>query len=166
MAKPLANGFPIGSTMVSNAIAEEIKVGDHGISQDNTDLGTTFGGNPLAARLAHHVFQRLSSPEMLAQIATTSQLFQDRLAKFKDTFPEMVDQVRGRGLILGVQLNSVGGKSSSDIAGMIVQAAREKGLLIITAGEGTLRLVPPLNIPEEAALDGLTILEEAMRDVS
>jgi acetylornithine aminotransferase len=131
-----------------------------------SDIGTTFGGNPLAARLAHHVFQRLSSPEMLSQIAITSQLFQNRLATIKETYPELVDEVRGRGLILGIQLNSIGGKSSSDIAGLIVQAAREKGLLIITAGEGTIRLVPPLNIPQEAAVDGLTILEEAMRDVS
>ncbi len=128
--------------------------------------GTTFGGNPLATRLAHHVFQRLSSPEMLTQIGSTSLVFTSRLNKFKEAFPNLVDSVRGRGLILGMQLNSVGSKSSSDIAGLVVARAREKGLLIITAGEGTIRLIPPLNIPEEAVSQGLDILEEAMRDVS
>ena len=129
-------------------------------------LGTTFGGNPLATRLAHHVFQRLSSQEMLTQIGSTSLVFTSRLNEFKEAFPNLVDSVRGRGLILGMQLNSVGSKSSSDIAGLVVARAREKGLLIITAGEGTIRLIPPLNIPEEAVSQGLDILEEAMRDVS
>jgi acetylornithine aminotransferase len=127
--------------------------------------GTTFGGNPLATRLAHHVFQRLSSPEMLTHIGSMSSVFNSHLDKFQRSFPKLVDSVRGRGLILGVQLKSVGSKSSSDLANLVVTRAREKGLLVITAGEGTIRLVPPLNIPEEATSQGLALLEEAMRDV-
>jgi acetylornithine aminotransferase len=165
MAKPLANGFPIGATMVSNAIAEEIRVGDHGNSLGFTDSGTTFGGNPLAAQLAHHVFQRISSAEMLTQIHTTSSLFQKYFSYLKQSFPDLIEEVRGLGLILGVQLKAVGGKTASDIAGLVVKHAREKGLLVITAGEGTIRFVPPLNIPEETVSEGLIILEEAMRDV-
>ena len=103
MAKPLANGFPIGATMVSTAIADEIKVGDPVFPTISTNTGTTFGGNPLAAWLAHHVFQRLTSPEMYTHIATTSAIFQSRLAKLKDTFPQFIEEVRGRGLILGIQ---------------------------------------------------------------
>ena len=103
---------------------------------------------------------------MLTQIGSTSSIFTSRLQKFQETLPNLVDSVRGRGLILGMQLKSAGSKSSSDIAGLVVTQAREKGLLIITAGEGTIRLVPPLNIPDEAASQGLDILEEAMRDVS
>ena len=81
-------------------------------------------------------------------------------------FPQLVDSVRGRGLILGIQLKSVGSKTSSDLANLVVTSAREKGLLIITAGEGTIRLLPPLNIPEDAVSEGLKILEEALRDAS
>jgi acetylornithine aminotransferase len=128
--------------------------------------GTTFGGNPLATRLAHHVFGRLSAPEMLSQIASTSSVFQSQINKFQESLPNLVDSVRGRGLILGIQLKSTADKSASDIANLIVTSAREKGLLIITAGEGTIRLVPPLNIPEDAVSQGLAILEEAMRDVN
>ena len=102
---------------------------------------------------------------MLSQITSTSSIFQSHLNKFQESFPQLVDSVRGKGLILGIQLKGISGKTSSDIAGLVVPKAREKGLLIITAGEGTLRLVPPLNIPEEASLEGLEILEEAMRDV-
>ena len=103
---------------------------------------------------------------MLTQIGLTSSVFTSRLQKFQEIFPNLVDSVRGRGLILGIQLKSVGSKSASDIAGLVVTQAREKGLLIITAGEGTIRLVPPLNIPDEAVSQGLDILEEAIRDVS
>ena len=103
---------------------------------------------------------------MLTQIASTSSIFTSQLNKFQETLPNLVDSVRGRGLILGIQLKSTADKSSSDIANLVVTSAREKGLLIITAGEGTIRLVPPLNIPEDAVSQGLAILEEAMRDVS
>ena len=167
MAKPLANGFPMGAVMVSQAIANEIKVGDHGISiWYDYNSGTTFGGNPLASRLAHNVFQRISSPEMLAQIVSTSSLFQSRLANMAEKFPQIVDSIRGKGLLLGIQLKSVGNKSLGDLANLAVTKARRRGLLIITAGEGTIRLVPPLNIPEKVALDGLDILESALEDVS
>jgi acetylornithine aminotransferase len=101
---------------------------------------------------------------MLTQISATGSEFQTHLSKLRDSFPQLVDEVRGRGLILGVQLKGVGGKTSTEIANLIVSKAREKGLLVITAGEGTIRLVPPLNIPQEAVSQGLEILEEAMRD--
>lgn len=103
---------------------------------------------------------------MLAHIASMSNVFQSHLSRFQELFPNLVDSVRGRGLILGVQLKSIGSKSSSDLASLVVTKAREKGLLVITAGEGTLRLVPPLNIPQEAVSEGLEILEEALREVS
>jgi acetylornithine aminotransferase len=128
--------------------------------------GTTFGGNPLGSRLAHHVFQRISSPDMLAQIGSMSSIFQSHLLSLKEKFPQFVDSVRGKGLILGLELKSVGNKTPSDLTSLVVTKAREKGLLVITAGEGTIRLVPPLNIPNEAALPGLEILEDALRDVS
>ena len=101
---------------------------------------------------------------MLTEINTTGSTFQSHLTKLQDSFPQLVDSIRGRGLILGLQLKGVGGKSSTEVANMIVTKAREKGLLIITAGEGTIRFVPPLNIPQEAVSQGLEILEQAMRD--
>lgn len=102
---------------------------------------------------------------MISQINSTSLIFKSHLSEYRNTFPQLVESVRGKGLLLGVQLKSVGQKSSSDLASLVVSRAREMGLLIITAGEGALRLAPPLNIPEEAVLQGLDILEEALLDV-
>ena len=66
MAKALGNGFPIGATMVNEFVAEKIVTGDH---------GTTFGGNPLASRVGHHVFERISQPKFLADVEAKSQVF-------------------------------------------------------------------------------------------
>jgi acetylornithine aminotransferase len=101
---------------------------------------------------------------MLSHINSTSTTFKSRLAKLQQSYPQLIGEVRGRGLILGVQVKSVGGKSATDIATTLVTRAREKGLLIITAGEGTIRLVPALNIPGQVAAQGLDILEEAVQE--
>jgi acetylornithine aminotransferase len=95
-----------------------------------------------------------------------SNVFQSRLNQFQELLPNLIESIRGRGLILGVQLKSIGSKSPSELASLVVTKAREKGLLVITAGEGTIRLVPPLNILEEAVSEGLGALEEALREVS
>ena len=95
-----------------------------------------------------------------------SNVFQSHLSQLQEALPNLIESVRGRGLILGAQLKPIGSKSPSELASLVVTKAREKGLLVITAGEGTIRLVPPLNIPEEAVSEGLEVLEEALREVS
>jgi len=147
-AKALGNGFPIGATLVSEDVAEKIVTGDH---------GTTFGGNPLACRLAHYVFSRLSDAELQEGVIEKETIFRAGFKRLKQQFPELITEVRGRGLILGLQL-------SQDPA-PIVTAARERGLLIITCGTNTLRFVPPLVISNDEVSEGLAVLEEAMRVV-
>jgi len=147
-AKALGNGFPIGATLVSEDVAEKIVTGDH---------GTTFGGNPLACRLAHYVFSRLSDAELQEGVIEKETIFRAGFKRLKQQFPELITEVRGRGLILGLQL-------SQDPA-PIVTAARERGLLIITCGTNTLRFVPPLVISNDEVSEGLAVLEEAMRIV-
>lgn len=144
-AKALGNGFPIGATIVNEDVAQCVVTGDH---------GTTFGGNPLACRLAHYIFSRLSDPELQASVLAKEKVFRQGFAKLQQKYPEQVKEVRGRGLILGLQL-------TVDPA-PVVTAARERGLLIITCGTNTLRLVPPLIITEEEIGQGLEILEQAM----
>jgi acetylornithine aminotransferase len=149
-AKALGNGVPIGATLVSGeTVAPFIKTGDH---------GTTFGGNPFACRVAHHVFGRLAKAELQESVRVKSTLFFSAYETMKEKFPGVVSDVRGRGLIVGYQLSD----SAKDKATEIITAARERGLLIITAGDGVLRIVPPLVITHEEINRGLAILEEAM----
>lgn len=149
-AKALGNGLPIGATVVSARVAEHIKVGDH---------GTTFGGNPLACRVAHHVVKRLASPVLQAEVRAKGDLLRRGLEALRARFPGVVGETRGRGLMLGLQLLLPEGEDPSPI----VAAARERGLLIITAGTNTLRFVPSLLISEDEIREGLAILEEAIR---
>lgn len=145
-AKALGNGFPIGATIVSDSVAEKIVVGDH---------GTTFGGNPLGSRIAHHIVSRLSDPELQADVLVKSDIFKRHFKDLQNKYPDLVKEIRGRGLHLGLQL--------SQDPTPIVTAARERGLLIITAGTNTLRFVPSLNITEDQIEEGIAILDEAMR---
>jgi len=145
-AKALGNGFPIGATMVTQAVSDKIKVGDH---------GTTFGGNPLACRLAHYIVSRLSEPELQAGVIAKSALFIQHFQNLMEKYPEFVTGIRGKGLLLGLQL-------SRDPTA-VVTAARERGLLVVTAGTNTLRFVPPLTISEEEIEEGMAILDEAMK---
>ncbi|KAI5799894.1 pyridoxal phosphate-dependent transferase [Geopyxis carbonaria] len=148
MAKALGNGIPIGAVLVNEHVASRIVTGDH---------GTTFGGNPLAARVGHYVFGRLSDPELLTHVQAMGALFVKHLDALREKFPDVVKEVRGRGLMLGVQLD----RDPTEL----VKACRERGLLIITAGTNTLRFVPPLVITEEVVEEGMQILGEAMEAV-
>ncbi|KAJ3470147.1 hypothetical protein MRS44_000246 [Fusarium solani] len=144
-AKALGNGFPIGAVLVTQDVADKMKVGDH---------GTTFGGNPLACRLAHYIVGRLSDKQLQASVTAKSEVFRQRFTKLQEKYPELVKEVRGRGLILGLQL--------SEDPTPIIKAARERGLLIITAGTNTLRFVPSLTVTDEEITQGLDILEAAI----
>lgn len=144
-AKALGNGFPIGATIVNSSVSEKIVVGDH---------GTTFGGNPLGCRLAHYVVSRLSDPALQADVLAKSKLFMRHFKDLQSKYPGLVREIRGRGLHLGLQL--------SQDPTPIVTAARERGLLVITAGTNTLRFVPSLTITEAEIEEGFAILDEAM----
>jgi acetylornithine aminotransferase len=147
-AKALGNGFPIGATMVTEETAKKIVTGDH---------GTTFGGNPLAARLGHYILSRLSDKGLQEGVLVKEQLFRKHFETLKARFPDIVQEVRGKGLILGLQL-------SRDPSPLLT-ACRERGLLIITCGTNTLRFVPPLVISEGEIEEGMRILGEAFEAV-
>lgn len=147
-AKALGNGFPIGATIVNDFVCEHIKTGDH---------GTTFGGNPLGCRVASYILSRLSSPEILNSVPKKSAMFKKHFDSLRERFPDQIKEVRGEGLILGLQLD--------EDPTPIVTAARERGLLVITCGTNTLRFVPPLIITEAEIDAGMAILGDAMETV-
>ena len=143
-AKALGNGFPIGATIVNAHVAEKIKVGDH---------GTTFGGNPLACRLAHYIVSKLADPALQTEVVAKGAVFVRGFAQLRAKYPELITEIRGRGLILGLQL--------TQDPTPFIKAARERGLLVITAGTNTVRFVPSLTITEGEIMQGLGILDEA-----
>lgn len=144
-AKALGNGFPVAAVLVTKSVGDKIKVGDH---------GTTFGGNPMACRIAHYMVSRLSETQLASDVLSKSEVFRARFNQLRDKYPELVKETRGKGLILALQL--------SEDPTPILKAARERGLLIITAGTNTLRFVPSLTVSEAEINEGLNILEDAI----
>lgn len=145
IAKPLANGLPIGAILVTDQIARVMQPGDH---------GTTFGGGPLLAHVAHHVVQRLSDPALLAHVRETGAWFGQQLQGIADR-TGAVRAIRGTGLMWGMDVH--------EPAAAIIGRAFEKGLLLVSAGEHTLRFLPPLVITKAELAHGLDMLETVLR---
>ncbi|KDP37012.1 hypothetical protein JCGZ_06068 [Jatropha curcas] len=132
IAKPLAGGLPIGAALMSERVAAAMKYGEH---------GSTFAGGPLVCNAAIAVLDKISGPGFLAKVAKKGQYFKEILIQ-KLGGNSHVKEVRGMGLILGIELDVS--------ASPLVDASRNSGLLILTAGKGNIvRLVPPLIISEQ-----------------
>ena len=148
MAKPLANGFPIGGIMVRDRVAEVIAVGTH---------GTTFGGQPLATRLGVHVLGRLSSPSFISSLNDTASHLDTLLQRLPRQFPSIISsETRGRGLIRGIPFKDE--KAPAEL----VRLARERGVLLLTAGKDAVRLVPALVVSKEQCEHALAVIESCL----
>ena len=148
MAKPLANGFPIGAIMVRDNIAKHITPGSH---------GTTFGGSVLATRLAHHVVTRLAAPAFKAHIAAVAAHLDARLAALPAFFPALVARpIRGRGLIRGIPF------ADPALPAQVVHAARLRGVLLLPAGTDAVRLVPSLNVQRAEVDLAVDVIESVL----
>jgi predicted acetylornithine/succinylornithine family transaminase len=141
LAKPIAGGLPMGATLVTSEIAETIKPGDH---------GTTFGGGPLVAAVADHVVRRLADPELLRTVKENGEWLGEALSSLARKSAR-VRAVRGMGYMWGIDV--------VEPAGEVVRRGWDAGLLIITAGDHTLRLLPPLIIDRSDLERGVSILE-------
>lgn len=144
LAKPLAGGLPMGAILVTDAVSRTIQPGDH---------GTTFGGGPLLAHVAHHVVQRLSEPALLTHVQETGVWFGEQLQAMADRTGR-IRAIRGKGLMWGMDVH--------EPAAAIIARAFAQGLLLVGAGEHTIRFLPPLVITREELSAGLAILERAL----
>jgi acetylornithine/N-succinyldiaminopimelate aminotransferase len=142
LAKPLAGGLPMGAVLVSEEIGATIKPGDH---------GTTFGGGPLVAAVAVHVLDRLSDPSLLKAVRENGTWLGEQLDGIARRSGK-VRAIRGTGFIWGLDV--------VDSANDIVKRGWEEGLLVLTAGEHTLRLLPPLVMDRDNLARGVSILEK------
>jgi acetylornithine/N-succinyldiaminopimelate aminotransferase len=148
LAKPVAGGLPMGAILLTDSVASAMQPGEH---------GTTFGGGPLVSHVALHVCQRLADPALLKRIRDDGAWFGAQLASLKDTH-RSVRAVRGVGFMWGVDI--------TEPAGVIIEHARANGLLIISAGDHTLRILPPLSATREDLARAIAMLDRALRDAA
>jgi acetylornithine/N-succinyldiaminopimelate aminotransferase len=144
LAKPLAGGLPMGAILVTEAIAQSMHPGDH---------GSTFGGGPFVATVALHVVNRLADPRLQAHVRSLGEWLERELAAIRER-SGAIRAIRGRGLMWGIDV--------IEPAAEVIARARAQGVLLVSAGEYTIRLLPPLVITQADLADGLAGLERAL----
>jgi acetylornithine/N-succinyldiaminopimelate aminotransferase len=144
LAKPIAGGLPMGAVLINAEIAASIKPGEH---------GTTFGGGPFIASVANHVFGRLSDPKLLKHVADNGAWVGHQLNEIAQRTGR-IRAVRGLGYMWGIDVMGT--------AAHVVSEAFNSGLLTCSAGEYTVRLLPPLVATRDELQLGLGILEEIL----
>ena len=150
IAKALGCGLPIGALLATEAVASAFQAGDH---------GTTFGGNPITTSVAGAAFRRLRDPELHAHVLRQGEALRNWLEELNLELG-FLQEVRGRGLMLaGVLREELAGK-----AGELMEAARQAGVLILVAGPGVLRFVPPLTLTDEELQVACDRLGPALRE--
>ena len=144
LAKPIAGGLPMAAVLMTEDVASTIKPGDH---------GTTFGGGPFVASVANHVLDRVSDPALLEQITANGEWMSEELNEIAHRTSH-IRAVRGIGYMWGVDVTGT--------AAHVVNEAFNAGLLVCSAGEYTVRLLPPLVMTRGELKLGLGILEEVL----
>jgi acetylornithine/N-succinyldiaminopimelate aminotransferase len=148
VAKGVGGGFPLGAFLATREAAKGMTRGVH---------GSTYGGNPLAMAVGEAAFDELSKPEFLERVRAMANHMGQSLEGLKDRHPELIVEVRGKGLLRGLKLTTD--------PKPIQAAARARKLLVGVAGENVLRLAPPLIVDESHVAQAIDTLDAAFNTI-
>jgi acetylornithine/N-succinyldiaminopimelate aminotransferase len=151
LAKPLANGVPIGAMLCTEAASRAIKPGMH---------GTTFGGNPLATAVAIAVVDTLRNDNLLAHTAEVGTYFHTQLEALQSEYPQLIQEVRGLGLMIGCEL------SSADLAKAVLSGMLKRRILINRTHDTVLRFLPPYLITKAHVDQAIAALDELLSEAA
>lgn len=144
LAKGLGGGFPVGAVLATNEACSGIVPGTH---------GTTFGGNILAMTAGNAVLDVMLEEGFFDGVQKRASYFKQQLVMLKDRYPDVIEDVRGQGFLLAVKTKPVNTEFQA--------AMRDEHILGVTAGDNTVRLIPPLTTPEKDLVEGIRRLEAA-----
>jgi acetylornithine/N-succinyldiaminopimelate aminotransferase len=148
VAKGIGGGFPLGACLAKAEVAAAMVPGTH---------GTTYGGNPMAMAAGNAVLDVVLEEGFLDTVQARARDLTQSLGALVDLFPDIFTQVRGEGLLMGLKC--------AIPVGEVVAAARDKGLLLVAAGDNVVRLLPPLIVTREDIAFAMDALEEAARQL-
>ena len=143
IAKGIGGGFPIGAVLMTKKVSKAMVPGTH---------GSTFGGNPLAMSVGNAVMDEIFRKGFLSKVKSNSKYFISELNKIKNKFPNIIKEIRGIGLILGIQLHHDQTK--------FIQSLLKNKLLTIRAAENVIRILPPLNVNKNEINIALKIINK------
>lgn len=144
IAKGIGGGFPMGACLATEDAAKGMTKGTH---------GSTFGGNPMAMAVGNAVLDEVLAPGFLDHVNDMAKLLRQQLAMIADTYSDIIEDVRGEGLMLGIKCKVL----NLDM----LQALRDEKLLSVAAGENVIRFLPPLNIEAEHVAEAIEKLGRA-----
>ena len=147
IAKGIGGGFPIGAVLMTKKVSKAMVPGTH---------GSTFGGNPLAMSVGNAVMNEIFKKGFLSKVKSNSKYFISELNKIKNKFPKIIKEIRGVGLILGIQLYKDQSK--------FIESLLKNKLLTIRAAENVIRILPPLNVTKNEINMALKIITKVCSD--
>ena len=148
IAKGIGGGFPIGAVLMSKKVASGMTAGSH---------GSTFGGNPLAMSVGNTVMDIVSKKKFLNNVKSLSKYFLENLNNIKFKHPKIIKEVRGKGLLIGIQLFKDPTK--------FIQKLMDNKLLTIRAAENVIRVLPPLNVEKKEIDIAVKIISKVCDDL-
>ncbi|MEM6974053.1 MAG: aspartate aminotransferase family protein [Pseudomonadota bacterium] len=151
VAKGIGGGFPLGAILATEAAAAPMVAGSH---------GSTYGGNPLGCAVGVRVMQTVNTPDFLGAVRAKGGFMQQRLGALAANHPDLIEEVRGEGLMLGLRL------TEGHAPAALVDVAREEGLLLVPAADRVVRLLPPLSITEDELAEGCARLDRAAGSIA
>ncbi len=143
-AKAMGNGFPLAACLTSETVAESMKPGTH---------GSTYGGNPLAMAVGNAVLDVMTQPTFFDNVRIVAKYLQDKLYNLQEQFPQIIKEIRGNGLLLGMEVFP-----QYNVQDIIKHLLHEGLLVTKTAQPHTIRIVPPLVITQQHVDDAISIL--------
>ena len=149
IAKGIGGGFPIGAVLMNKKVASGMIAGTH---------GSTFGGNPLAMTVGNSVMDIISNKNFLKNVKSISKYFLLNLNKIKIEYPNIIKEIRGRGLLIGIQLKT----DQTEF----IKKLMDNNLLTIRAAENVVRVLPPLNVKKNEINQSLKIIKKVCSELN
>ena len=149
IAKGIGGGFPIGAVLMNKKVASGMTAGTH---------GSTFGGNPLAMAVGNSVMDIIANKKFLKNVKNISKYFLVNLNKIKEKYPGVIKEIRGRGLLIGIQLHT----DQTDF----IKKLMDNKLLTIRAAENVVRILPPLNVKKNEIDQAIKVIKKVCIEVN
>ena len=147
IAKGIGGGFPLGAVLMNKKVAKVMTPGSH---------GSTFGGNPLAMQIGNAVLDQILKKKFLKKVQKTSKYFLNSLKNIQKDYPQIIKEVRGIGLLIGIQLYSN--------QSLFIKKLEQNKLLTIRAAENVVRILPPLNVKKSELDMSLKIIKKVCQE--
>lgn len=144
IAKGIGGGFPLGAILATEDAAQGMVPGTH---------GSTFGGNPLAVAVGAEVLETVLEDGFLEGVRDRALRLRQELARLRDEHPDVIEEIRGNGLLIGLKLKPA--------LGDVVNACFDQKLLAVVAGDNVMRLIPPLNVTDDELVDAVNRISSA-----